>query len=393
VTEQVFRRGRAEVSRARMAVTAVFFVTGAGLGVWAAYIPLLKAGLALNDAELGLVLLGMGLGAIASMPLAGFLAHRYGPTRVTALAAPAYAATLALPPFAPSQLSLAACAFLIGLSIGVCDIAMNVHAGAVERAFGRPIMSSIHAFFSVGGLCGGAAAAGLIWLGVGAAPGMPLAALTLAAVALIAAFGLALPEPEAFGEGPAFRLPNAAVIGLGALALCSFICEGAMMEWSAVFLRDAAGAPLAIAASGYAAFSAAMTLGRLVGDRAVAALGAARAVQASGAVAALALLLVVAAPNAWIAYAGLALAGLGFANVVPALFSAAGRVPGVAPAAALSMIATVGYAGGLAGPPAIGFVSHAFGLRAGFLILVAAAAIVALGARAALSPPAGPRPG
>jgi len=136
-----------------------------------------------------------------------------------------------------------------------------------------------------------------------------------------------------------------------------------------------------------------MTLGRLFGDRILERLGAALTVGLSGAIAAFALLVVVVAPNAWIAYGGLALAGLGFANVVPALFSAAGRVPGVAPAAALSMIATVGYAGGLAGPPAIGFVAHGFGLRVAFLILVVAAAIVALGARSALSRPADPQRG
>jgi fucose permease len=178
------------------------------------------------------------------------------------------------------------------------------------------------------------------------------------------------------------------VLGLGALALCSFVCEGALMEWTGVFLRDVAGAPLAIAAGGYAAVSAAMTVGRLFGDRVVGRLGPGRAVQLSGALAVAGLAILIAAPNPWVAYAGLALAGLGLSNVVPVIFSAAGRVPGVAPSAALAMIATVGYGGQLLAPPGIGFLSAGYGLRVGFLVLLAAALMIALAAGRTITPPA-----
>ncbi|MFC3691003.1 MFS transporter [Chenggangzhangella methanolivorans] len=377
--------------RARLATLALFFVCGAALGVWAAHIPLLKSGLALDDSTLGLVMLAMGIGAVVAMPCSGALIHRFGAVAVSIASGLAIAVALALPPHMPDPVTLGLSAFLLGLSLGGIDIAMNAHAAAVEKAFGRPIMSSIHAFFSIGGLFGAAGAAGLVGLAVGAKLGMGAGGAVVALIVLAAARFLAFEDrPETEG-GHGLRLPSRAVLLLGLLTVCSFLCEGAMMEWSALFLRDVAGASLGLAAAGYAAFSATMTIGRLLGDRFVEALGPARAVQLSGAVAAVSLLVVTFAPNPWVAFAGILAAGLGFANIVPPLFSAATRAPGVAPAAALAMVASMGYSGGLLGPPAIGFLSDAFGLRFGFGLLVVAAAIVALFARRTISPPS-PRP-
>lgn len=379
--------------RARLATLALFFVCGVALGVWAAHVPLLKTGLALDDSTLGLVMLAMGVGAVVAMPLAGALIHRFGAVAISIASGFAIAAALALPPHMPSALTLGVAAFLLGLALGGIDIAMNAHAAAVERAFGRPIMSSIHAFFSIGGLAGAAGAAGLVGLAVGAKAGMGAGAAAIALVVAVAARFLVFEDRPETDGGHGLRLPSRAVLLLGLLTVCSFVCEGAMMEWSALFLRDVAGAPLGLAAAGYAVFSAAMTVGRLAGDRFVHALGAPRAVQLSGAVAAAALLVVTLAPNHWVALAGLLAAGFGFANIVPPLFSAATRTPGVAPSAALAMVASMGYSGGLMGPPAIGFLSDAFGLRFGFALLVVAAVTIALFARRAISPPPAPPAG
>jgi fucose permease len=376
------RRG---LMRARLATLALFFVSGASLGVWAAHIPLLKAGLGLDDSTLGLVMLAMGAGALLAMPTAGALVHRCGAVRICIASGLFLGAALALPPHAPAAPALGFAAFLIGLGVGGIDIAMNAHAAALERAWGRPIMSSIHAFFSIGGLAGAAGAAGMIALGAGAPLGMGVPALVLAAAVAASGLWLRFAEDEPAEPGPALRLPSRAVLALGLLAVCSFLCEGAVMEWSGVFLRDVTAAPLALAAGGYAAFSASMTVGRLLGDRFVHALGPARAVQASGAIAAVAFAVVAIAPNPSVAYAGVLLAGLGLANVVPPLFSAAGRVPGVAPAAALAMVASMGYGGGLVGPPLIGFLSDAAGLRFGFALLAALAAALAFGSSRTLA--------
>lgn len=386
-----FAPSRRALWRARLATLALFFVCGAALGVWAAHIPLLKGGLGLDDSTLGLVMLTMGVGAVVAMPCSGALIHRFGAVAISIASGLALAAAIALPPHMPNVFLLAASAFLLGFSLGAIDIAMNAHAAAVEKAFGRPIMSSIHAFFSIGGLFGAAGAAGLVGLAVGAKVGMGAGAAVIALIVAASARFLAFEDrPETEG-GHGLKLPSRAVLLLGVLTVCSFLCEGAMMEWSALFLRDVAGAPIGMAAAGYAAFSATMTIGRLVGDRFVHAVGPARAVQLSGALAAVSLAVVTLAPNPWVAFAGLLAAGLGFANIVPPLFSAATRAPGVAPSAALAMVASMGYSGGLLGPPAIGFLSDAFGLRFGFGLLVVAALVVALFARRAISPPV-PRP-
>lgn len=384
---------RPQLTRARISVTALFAVLGAGAGVWAAHIPVLKAGLGLADDALGLVLLALGVGALVAMPIAAALVHRFGAAAVAVWGGLAYAAAFAVPPLAPTAPLLALGAFAIGVGFGVLAIAINAHAGAIERAWGRPIMSSVHGFFSVGGLIGAGAGAGLIALGAGARVDMALSAAALIAVVAAASARIRLPLGDDADAGPVFRKPTPALMGIGVLVMCSFLCEGAMMEWSAVFLREAAGAPLALAASGYAASSAAMATGRLVGDGVVSRFGRRATVQASGALAAASLTLIILAPNPWAAYAGVILTGFGLANIVPALFSAATRVAGVQPAAAIAMVSTVGYGGQLAGPPAIGFLSHAFGLRVGFLVLVVAALTIAVGAGFALSRREPPRRG
>lgn len=370
---------------ARAAIVAIFFVSGGVLGVWAAHLPLLKAGLGLDDAELGLVLLAMGGGAVVGMPLTGVLLHRFGAVAVTVVSGVLLTLALALPALAPLYVCLIGAALLLGALIGGMDVAMNAHAAAIEAAFGRPIMSSIHAFFSIGGLAGAAGAGALIALDTGAAAGMAIAAVVLLVIVAVAATKLAL--PGATGRetgGHALKLPSAAVLGLGAVTLLAFLCEGAMIDWSAVYMVQALGAGAALAAYGYAAFSAAMTFGRLTGDRVVARLGPLRTVQASGAVAAVGLALVIAAPSPWVAFAGFVVTGLGLANVVPVLFSAATRIPGVAPEMGIAMVATMAYGGGLMGPPLIGFLGHAVGLRAAFVLLAAAALVVALGVGRAL---------
>lgn len=371
----------------RAAIVAIFFVSGGVLGVWAAHLPLLKAGLDLDDARLGVVLLAMGLGAVVGMPLTGLLLRRFGAVRVTVVAGGLLSLALALPPLAPLYVCLIGSALLLGALIGAIDVAMNAHAAAIEVAWGRPIMSSIHAFFSIGGLAGASAAGGLIALDVGAAAGMAICAVALLALVVAAATKLSIPGASGHeAGGHALRLPSAAVLGLGAVTLLAFLGEGAMIDWSAVFMVQALGASAALAAGGYAAFSAAMTFGRLTGDRVVGRLGPLRTVQASGFVAAAGLALVIAAPTPWVAFAGFVVTGLGLANVVPVLFSAATRIPGVAPEMGLAMVATMAYGGGLMGPPLIGFLGHAFGLRAAFVLLAAAALVVGLGVGRAMRP-------
>ena len=361
---------------ARRATSAVFFANGAGFGIWAAHIPLIKNGLGLSEGALGLALLMMAAGAVATMPLAGRWAVRAGSLPTTLAAGLAFAGLLALPPMASGLAQLMAACLLLGAANGALDVAINTHATAVERAWRRPIMSSFHAFYSLGGLAGAGAAGAAIGIGLD-----PWATMPAAAAALLLAIGTAgrFLEVKAASTraSTGFARPRGPILRLGVLALLGFFAEGSLIDWSAVYLVERVGTTAAAGATGYAAFSLSMTMGRLVGDRAADRLGPARTLAASGILAMIGLGLAVARPDPILAPLGFAIAGLGLANIVPVLFSAAARVPGVAPGAGVAMVAVFGYAGALAGPPLIGFTAELAGRRPALSSLVLAAALVA----------------
>jgi predicted MFS family arabinose efflux permease len=358
----------------RTAVTAVFFANGLGIGAWAAAIPLLKSANGLSDAGLSLALLGFAAGAVVSMPLTGWLAPRAGSGRMTWIGGLAFALALVLPPLAPGLTALIAAAVLLGASNGILDVSMNAHASQVERRIGRPIMSSFHAAFSIGGLSG--AALGGLAATAGANAVLWMAAM--AASVLTAGFApdLGRGERQARGDGPLLVRPDRAVLTLCGVALICMMIEGAMADWSAVYLSAIGGATPAVAAAGYAAFSLAMALGRLFGDRAVHSMGGDAVVRLGAGLAFCGLALATLFPGLP-AIPGFALVGFGLSNVVPAVFSAAGRLASSA-AVGVAMAASAGYAGFLAGPPLIGSVATVLSLREGMALLAVAAIAVAV---------------
>ena len=284
----------------------------------------------MSDSTLGVILLAMAEGSVLSLPVAGGLVGRFGSRPMTALAGLALCLALPLPVVSGSGLTLALSLALLGAANGTLDLSMNAQALSLERRYQRPIMSSLHACFSLGGAAGAALAGILMWLGVG----------DTARVSFAAAGGFGWPAP--------------ALLFMGALAFVGLLAEGAMADWSAVYLHDSLKASPALAAAGFAAFSLAMTAGRLAGDRVVGRLGAVQALRASGGLAAagLAAGLLVSGPTA--AIAGFGLLGAGIANVIPVLFSSAGNAAGSGAASALAAVATPGYLGFLAGPPLTG---------------------------------------
>jgi MFS family permease len=363
----------AHLWRTRLAVTAIFFGNGLGIGAWAAAIPGLKLNHALSDATLSLVLLAFAAGAVLSMPLAGVLAARKGAHRITAFAAFAFALTLALPPFARSVTLLSTFTFLLGFSNGLLDVSMNALASTVEKKWGRAIMSSFHAAFSLGGLVGA---------GCGALLGLQAFDLLMwgcAGVSIILSLS-ALPYLNT-GELPAVATPGKwAMPSRAALALCMItalcmLVEGAMADWSGVYIATI-GNPNS-AGIGFAAFSLTMTLGRLTGDRMVNALGHARVIQYGGALSMLGLLCATAAPSTAWAVPGFALVGLGLANIVPSVFSAASKI-GSNAASGVAMVATTGYTGFLGGPPLVGLISSLSSLRTAVFMLAIASGLIML---------------
>ncbi|WP_230532457.1 MFS transporter [Microvirga roseola] len=378
---------RHDILSARMAASAIFFGNGFGIGTWAAQLPRFKAALGLSDGQISLALLAFALGAILLMPLVGWLAARFGSRIVTLTAAFAFTATLLLPGLAPSLPYLVAASLLAGASNGAMDVSMNTNATVVETAWQSPIMSSFHAFFSLGGLAGAAVAGGLIAAGFDILPTL-IVSCTIMGLLFLAASFRTMEEAERSSEGHGFAWPRGAVFGLAVLALLCLMLEGAMVDWTAIYLRSEAGASLEFAVAGFAAFSLTMTICRFMGDFAVRRLGRIRTVRLGGLLAAGGLALAAAVPQPLVAALGFALVGLGLANTVPVLFSAAAQAKGIAPSIGVAMVATLGYAGLLMGPPLIGFGGDIFGLRGSLsLLILCAMAILALSTRALRAPP------
>lgn len=348
--------------RARFAVATIFFLNGVGVASWVVRIPAVQERLGLSAGALGVALLGMSTGALISMPLAGRYVVRLGSKPVTTAGALAFAATLLLPGLAPTRWLLFLALLLTGLANGVVDVAMNAQAAEVEKAYARPIMTSFHALFSAGGLVG--SSLGGIIAGRGVLPIWHLAAAgAVVALAAGAVSPWLLTRTEATdvpGHGGIslrrFPLP---LLTLGVLAFCILFVEGAMADWSAVYLHDVSRATEAEAAIGYAAFSIMMAAGRTVGDRLVAAFGPLRVVRTGGLAAAGGMLLALADTRPLMVALGFAAIGAGLASSFPQVLSAASRVRGVPAGAGIALASTVGYTGFLSGPPLIGFIAQA----------------------------------
>ncbi len=361
------------------ATRAAFFMPGFAIAAWAPLVPFAKARAGLDEAMLGIVLLCLGAGSLVAMPLAGALAARQGCRRV--MVAAMLAASLALPALAvaPGAVGLGLALFVFGAAIGAMDCTMNLQAVVVERESGRALMSGFHAFYSIGGFAGAAAMTAL--LSAGAAP-LPACVAAVAVVLVLVAAACRHWRAERVGSDvPAFAWPRGSVLLIGTVCFVMFLAEGAMLDWGAVFLDQAKDMDPARAGVGYVAFSLAMTVARLSGDRVVQAIGPLRAVVAGALVAFAGFALIVLAPGAWAALGGFVLVGIGCANIVPVMFSAAGRQAAMPESLAVPAISTLGYAGVLAGPALVGFVAHGTSLQFAFWCLGAAVLGVAVATR------------
>ncbi len=370
---------------ARAATSICFLVNGALVGTWVAQIPFVQTRFDVSKTTIGVVLLFMAAGAFVAMPVTGHVLDRRSSAGVLRAAALVYPPLIVLPLVASGPASLAAALVVFGAANGSMDVAMNAHGVAVERLLGKPIMSSLHACWSLGGLAGAGAVAASVALGVD--PRME--GVGASVVALLVLLGvttrLGTASLHAGSEERArVALPARPVILIGALCFLVMTTEGAVADWAGIYLSDDLGATRAASATGFAGFSLGMALSRLAGDAVVSRTSAGRVLVGGAVLAAssLALLLVVA--HAAVAVAGFVLVGIGVANAVPLLFSAAGRVP--PSGRSLAAAFTIGYLGFIAGPPAIGALADAFTLPAALALVCGALAVVAaLGGRAVRS--------
>ncbi|MDE3176857.1 MAG: MFS transporter [Pseudomonadota bacterium] len=367
--------------RDRFATSLLFFANGFGFGGWSATIAPMQRALALSNGELGLLLLMLALGAVSFMPIAGALGPRLGGTGTVSIRAGlAFCVCFALAALAPGAGALALAGLALGASNGLMDVTMNAHAADVERAWAKPIMSSFHAAFSVGGLVGASFGAALLAAGGGWRTVLLGLGLFAAAMIAGAAAGLSPGERPKTTQSP-FGWPPRALVGLAGVALLCFIIEGAMIDWDGVYLVSLGVAP-AVAPLGYAAFAATMILGRLFGDVTIARIGRLPAVFGGAALAAAGLALASLWPALIPAALGFALVGAGLSNVVPALFSES-AAHASSPARGIAAVATAGYSGLLAGPPLVGAIASVADLRIAFAALAAMSLLAAaLAARA-----------
>lgn len=364
-------------SAARLAARAVFLSNGLVLSSWVPLIPLAKERLGLSEAVLGLVLLALGAGALLAMPASGLFILRFGSRRVILVASLIFFAMLPLLAWAPAIPILVASLFVFGAANGIMDIAMNAQGVAVEHLGSRPIFSSLHGMFSIGGMTGAALFGALMHLGLSAEAAAVLIAGTMALL-LLSQYRAMLSGSAGRSGGKAFRRPTGLVLLLGCLALVGAMAEGAMMDWSAVLLRFERNFSESTAGLGFAAFSLTMAIGRLSGDWVVSRIGAVAIIRYGSILAAVGLFLVTTNDAAIIVLSGCALTGLGLSNVVPQIFGIAGRLPGFSPGVAISAVATFAYAGVLAGPPLIGPVAQITSLPIALSLVAAGLVLVAL---------------
>jgi fucose permease len=364
---------------ARGAVTVIFFLNGVLLGSWAARIPAVKERLDLGEAQLGLALGLVALGALVAMPVSGWMSARGGSRRTTRFAFVLCCVAVPLPALAPGYALLLPGCLLLGAGNGSLDVAMNAHGVAVERRHDSPILSSFHAAFSGGALIG-ASTGGLAasvdldvrWHLLGVA----VVALALGLVACRAL--LPADADHAGGEaGPLLAKPPRALWAVGAVGFCALVCEGATADWSAVYVKESLGAQAGVAALAFAAFSATMTIGRAIGDRLTSAWGPEALVRRGGmlSAAALAAALLIGHPVA--AIAGFALLGIGIATMVPVVFRAASEVEGVTPGVGIAAASTMGYFGFLVAPPIIGGIAELTSLPVALGLLVLLCVVMA----------------
>jgi fucose permease len=372
----------AELSRARRAVRLQFAVLGTLCGLWGAHIPSVKLRYGLDEAQLAGALFAAACGAIVSLLFAGRVVGRLGVRhgcRVAGLLMCAgLAGVLALDDF----VALLPLMLVFGAGQSLFDVAINTEGTALESLAGRAVMGSLHGMFSVGGMAGAAAAGALLGAGVPALAQLAGGAALLLALLLAAAPGMLAVHPPA-GEGDAhFAWPHGRLLVIGLLIFAGMTAEGVMYDWSVLYLKQELGMEQSRAALGYAVFAAAMATARFGGDALRARWAERRIVAIGAALAAVAMAVLLVAAMPPVALAGYVVVGVGVALVVPILFNAATRVPGVSRAAAIASVSSIGYAGFMVGPPLIGAIAKATTLTHAMAVVAFAAAVLALGARA-----------
>lgn len=374
----------AENQRRQIATRAIFFLAGLGMAAWAPLIPFVKARLGIDDGALGLLLFCLAAGSMAIMPFAGYLIAKLGCRAVLLGAGALLCIDLPLLALLDAPLLMGAALGVFGAVNGIMDVAMNSQAIIVERESGQAKMSGFHGFYSLGGIAGAGGVSLLLLAGLAPAQAIGLIALLIAILLLIVAGDLL--AHGGIGErrrgGARWALAHGKILFIALLCFFVFLTEGAMLDWSALFLHAERGVAKSQAGIGFTLYAVAVACGRLYGDRLIGAVGRFRTLLLGSLCAAAGVLLTVTVPLASAAFGGLMLAGLGIANIVPILFNAVGNQKQVPPGQAFPAVTLVGYLGLLTGPALIGFIANYTSLALAFGCTLLCLLLVSISAKA-----------
>lgn len=369
-------------ARMRWASRTQFFASGFIFATWGVHIPTVKAHYGVTEAELGLAMLAAGVGALLGLTQASRWIGRYGARATAGLCGAVYALLLAGLLVMPGYAALLGLLAAFGIVTSVFDVAINTEAAELELRNGHPLMSGMHGMFSLGGMAGAVTGSAALAAGVAPQSHLTLVAVAMALAVVLSAQWMLPREATAFAVGnEGFRLPRGALVILGVLAALGLIAEGAIYDWSVLYLKQELGSPQQQAALAYASFSAAMAATRFGGDAMRARFAPAVLLRGSALLAAASMTLVLSTDAPWLALAGFAGVGAGFANVVPILFAASARVPGVEPARGIAAVSAAAYLGFMAGPPVIGFLAEVSSLTAALYVVVVFAVALAASSR------------
>ena len=397
------------LSRARWATRAQFLLLGFVGGTWGVHVPSVKAHFALDERTLALALFATSLGSVSTLLMAGRVVGKFGARNASALAGLTFCSALAVTLIMPNFVGLLLAMLLLGAGESVFDVAINAEGTSLEVLSGRAVMSGFHGMFSLGAMIGATSAALLLKAEV---PNL----IQLVGVALVASTAIAvasrgmLPVQRLSGNGAVneemqseahFAWPHGALLVIGLLIFAGMLAEGVMYNWSVLYVKQELGTPQDRAALAYIAFAGATAIARFGGDVIRVRFSERTMLLAGPLLAALAMAAVLIVARPWMAIAGFALVGAGLATIVPILYNAATRVPGVSRAAAIASVSSIGYLGFMAGPPIIGGIAHATTLTVAMTTLIVASLVLAIGSRrvptgsnarvATLPSPAAPR--
>ena len=367
--------------RARWAVFITFLLAGILVGAWVPHVPLAEQRLGVGHGVFGLALLAIAAGAVTSMPFTGALINRFGSARLTLAGGLLFGVGFLGPVFASTYYVFVVAAFIMGLGMGSMDVSMNAHGLAVEKVYKRPIISGLHAAWSVGCTVG---AFGGSWVIEHATPGFEaMIAMIFFVIAHIVACQYYLPSSADKGLSEShFGWPTRATFGLGALCFLALMVEGSVADWAGIFTKERFAVDAAMAAFGFAFYQGGMSLSRFAGDALREKFGAVNVVVVSALLAAVGMGCALIAPNLVLAFVGYAAGGIGIGNIAPVLFAGGGRLEPDAPGRGIAAVVSMGYAGFLAGPPVIGFVAQFTNLQIGLGLTVVGALVIAIFARA-----------